>query len=58
MVALTKKHPRVHPHPACGHLLPEGEGINGDALGQAACAWRDASVSLSQREKTGERENA
>ena len=30
----------------------------GDTLGQAACAWRDASVSLSQREKAGERENA
>jgi hypothetical protein len=24
-----------HSHPACGHLLPEGEGIKRDALGQA-----------------------
>jgi hypothetical protein len=26
---------RFHPHPAFGHLLPEGEGIKQDALGPA-----------------------
>jgi len=26
-VTFAKNHPGVHLHPACGHLLPEGEGI-------------------------------
>ena len=30
----------VHPHPACGHLLPDGEGIKQAALGQATRTLR------------------
>ena len=30
----------IHPHPACGHLLPDGEGIKQAALGQATRTLR------------------
>jgi len=54
---VSKKHSRFHPHPAFGHLLPEGEGIKSTALGQAGPGWRYG-CPLSQRERAGERENA
>ncbi|MFQ3168416.1 MAG: hypothetical protein ACI8QI_000961 [Limisphaerales bacterium] len=37
MVAFAKNHSVVHPHPASGHFLPEGEGITSERiLAQAA----------------------
>ena len=58
MVALTKKHPRVHPHPACGHLLPEGEGINGATFGQAGLMGRRSVLECGAPHRFGSRSKA
>jgi len=55
MTVAERASERFHPHPAFGHLLSEGDGIEPGALGQAVSATLG---SLSQRERDGERENA
>jgi len=47
-----------HPHPAFGHLLPEGEGINRNALGQIARGCRSSVLECGAPNRFGSRPKA